>query len=114
MPLAASQPAFRVIEWRPTERLTGALRSSAGALITRSRNRLLKIRELHQNRSTGRMLGPVAHSFEALSVELHSAEGGPLLRSLFHQHELHLSDVYCLCSNHTGYIFLKNDGFVFY
>jgi hypothetical protein len=42
-------------------------------------------------------------------VSLHA-----LLRSLFHQHQLHLSDVYCLCGDNTGYIFLKNDGFVFY
>src|SRR4051794_20160250 len=38
----------------------------------------------------------------------------PLVRSAFHQHKFHLSDVYCFCRNYSGRVFLKNDGLVFY
>ena len=38
----------------------------------------------------------------------------PLVRSTFHQHKFHFSDVYGFCGNHSGRVFLKNDGLVFY
>jgi len=58
----------------------------------------------------GLPLGLTTHWFDTLRTRFLHA----LLRSLFHQHKLHLSDVYRLCRNNAGYIFLKNDGFVFY
>ena len=33
---------------------------------------------------------------------------------MFHQHKIHLSDVYGFCGNYSGRVFLKNDGLVFY
>ena len=51
---------------------------------------------------------------EALAMLRATYSSIPLVRSTFHQHKFHLSDVHGLCGNHSGCVFLKNDGLVFY
>src|SRR5215213_5209035 len=59
---------------------------------------------LRQLRASGRNFSNVRTAYNSIL----------LVRSTFHQHEFHLSNVYGFCGNYSGCVFLKNDRLVFY
>ena len=95
--------------------ITSWLRDNATESLAHAQEAGQMIMRLHKRPKLGIAALPITqhNTIDAILTESIEREqnGVQLYRDL---HKLHLSDVYRLCRNNAGYIFLKNDGSVFY